>query len=87
MSKTVTVTLPPALNKLVKQELSTGLYQDAEAVLLEALRRLHEHKIAALRREIQLGLADIEAGRCAPLDMEDIKRKGRQILNRRRKAG
>lgn len=33
-----------------------------------------------LKAELQKGIDDIEAGRVAPLDIEDIKRRGRERL-------
>jgi putative addiction module CopG family antidote len=89
MRKPVTLNLPPAFDKLVKRLVATGEFRDAEDVVLDTLRRLHKKEAArdALRGEIELGLADMEAGRYAELDAEEIKRKGRQLLNRRRKAG
>lgn len=39
-----------------------------------------------LRAEIQKGLDDIDAGRVAPLDVEELKRRGRERLAARKQV-
>ena len=83
------VVLPEQLAKLVKQKLDDGLYDTGEAVIEEALKLLDQRdkKLAALRDDVQEGLAS-GAGR--PFDekvVEDIKRRGRQQANLRKKPG
>ena len=42
-----------------------------------------EQRWLSLRESIQAGLDDIERGDVAPLDVEDIKQRGRQRLTER----
>ncbi len=58
------VSLTPELEELVNDEMKSGQYKSANEVVREGLRlvRLRREKLAALRREIQLGIDDIERG-------------------------
>ena len=63
------VSLTPELESIVKFKVETGLYNSASEVLREGLRLLQqrdemrEMKLQALRKEIQKGMDDLEAGR------------------------
>ena len=65
------VSLPAELAQFVQTEVSSGDYSTASEVVREGLRllrrqrELHEERIAVLRREIALEVADVEAGRLA----------------------
>jgi antitoxin ParD1/3/4 len=58
-------------------------------VMREALRLLEERdaikeiKLAALRRDLQEGIDELDQGKCTPLDMDDIKAKARAIKENR----
>lgn len=58
------VSLTPELEELVNDEMKSGQYKSASEVVREGLRlvRLRREKLAALRREIQIGIDDIERG-------------------------
>ena len=58
------VSLTPEMEKLVKDEIKNGDYKSANEVVQEGLRlvRLRRQKLAALRREIQIGIDEIERG-------------------------
>ena len=77
------ISLTPHLEEVVKGKVESGLYTSASEVMREALRlleerdRLRELRLEELRREIQKG---IESGEATPLDIEDIKTRGRQRL-------
>jgi Arc/MetJ-type ribon-helix-helix transcriptional regulator len=62
--------LPPELERLVKEELATGVYATEDEVLLEAMRALQDRDEAIAG--IQKGLADLESGRVRPLNAVDI---------------
>jgi antitoxin ParD1/3/4 len=71
------MTLPTEVQVLIAEEISAGRYPSAEAVLAAAAVAFREkqsldRKREELRREIQLGLDDIEAGRVAPWDIDEI---------------
>lgn len=63
------ISLTPALEKMLQDKVASGLYNSASEVVREALRllfdrdELQKNRIAELNREIEKGLADIDAGR------------------------
>lgn len=76
----MTLSLPPHLEKVVRQKVESGLYPSPTAVLAEALRvleereqRLDEEK-AGIRRALEEGLASPLEGE---LDIEGIIRDAR----------
>ena len=77
------ISLTPHLEDIVKSKVESGLYNSASEVMREALRlleerdRLRELRFEELRREIQKG---IDSGAATPLDMEEIKARGRKRL-------
>jgi len=84
------ISLTPHLEKLVQGKVESGLYNSASEVMREALRlmeerdQLRELQLKELRREIQKG---IDSGEATPLDMEEIKARGRMRLAARREEG
>lgn len=58
------VSLTPELEKLVNDEIKNGDYKSANEVVREGLLlvRLRRQKLATLRREIQIGIDEIERG-------------------------
>ena len=83
------VILSEQLAKLVKEKLDGGLYDTREAVIEAALMLLDQRdkKLAALRDDVQEGLAS-GAGR--PFDeevVEDIKKLGWQQAAQRKNPG
>ena len=75
---TLNVTLPADLIEFVQSEIANGGYASADEVVCEALRllqhesELEEEKLAILRREIAVGLADAAAGRMSSLTISEI---------------
>jgi antitoxin ParD1/3/4 len=78
---TMTVSLTAGLAAYVEGEVASGEYGTASEVVRDALRLLrsereaYEEKMAVLRREGQIGLDDIEAGRISARGVEDIARE------------
>lgn len=54
-----------------------------ELRLLEECDAIKEMKLAALRRDLQEGINELDLGRGAPLDMDDIKAKARVLKESR----
>ena len=87
---TMNVSLPNELAAFVEGEIASGGYSTASEVVRDALRLLrrereqYEQKMAILRREIQIGLDDIDAGRISTRSVEDI---ARDVLARHRARG
>jgi antitoxin ParD1/3/4 len=85
------VSLTPQLEKLVREKVASGKYNSASEVMREALRFLEEHeelhrtKLEALKRDIMVGVADLEAGRyktyASGRDVfDEIKKGGRRRI-------
>jgi antitoxin ParD1/3/4 len=78
---TMNVSLTSELASFVEGEVASGEYGTASEVVRDALRLLrreratHAEKLAILRREIQIGLDDVEAGRISTDTVEDIARE------------
>ncbi|MDP2228906.1 MAG: type II toxin-antitoxin system ParD family antitoxin [Moraxellaceae bacterium] len=79
------ISLPPELENRVRQRVESGLYGSASEVVREALRLLDTYEqskqagLAALRADIELGMADRAAGRVTPFDAATIKQRGRVL--------
>ena len=75
---TMNVSLPAGLAQFVEAAVESGDYGTASEVvrdglrLLQARREAHAAKLAALKREIDIGLADAEAGRFSDDSIDDI---------------
>ncbi|HEY5140522.1 MAG TPA: type II toxin-antitoxin system ParD family antitoxin [Methylococcales bacterium] len=84
------ISLTPHLENLVKTKVESGLYNSASEVMRDALRLLEERdqlravRLEELRREIQKG---IDSGDATPLDIEEIKAKGRKRLAAQQQEG
>ena len=62
------VNLTPQLERLIKQKVTTGLYNNASEVVREALR------LMAVRDEVAKGFAQVHAGKTVSLNMAAVKR-------------
>ena len=75
---TMNVSLTQALAEFVEKEVASGNYATATEVVRDGLRVLreeravYEEKLAILRREIQKGIDDVEAGRFSDRSIEEI---------------
>ncbi|MGH9832504.1 MAG: type II toxin-antitoxin system ParD family antitoxin [Blastocatellia bacterium] len=80
------VTLSPELQQIVNQRLATGLYNSVSEVIREALQLLQEQdqllefRLEELRREINLGFAQIRNGEgiLGEQVFEELKQMGEQ---------
>ena len=85
------VSLPVELENRVREHVASGMYGSASEVIREALRLFEAYQatqtsqLQALRADIQLGLADVNAKRVGPLDVDAIKQQGRQRLQQAEK--
>jgi len=77
------ISLTPELEALVHEKVKSGLYHSASEVIRQALRLLEEReqlrqiRLNDLRKEIAIGLEQIERGEVVPFDAEAIKAKSR----------
>ncbi len=83
----MSVTFPPEFEQYITDKVASGLYPTDTAVIREALLLLkaqdvqYEARREELGRLLDVGIADIEAGRTVPLTrelIESIKAEGRQ---------
>ena len=71
------VSLTPHLEKMVKEKVASGLYNNASEVVREALRLMGEfeevrrRKLERLREELARGEADLAAGRFVSLEDDE----------------
>ena len=88
---TMNASLPNELAAFVEGEVASGDYSTASEVVREALRLLrrereqYEQKMAILRRELQIGMDDIEAGRISSDTVEDVARETLAAYRARRR--
>ncbi|MDD2901120.1 MAG: type II toxin-antitoxin system ParD family antitoxin [Syntrophales bacterium] len=77
------ISLTPQLEELVRKKVESGRYGSASEVMRAALRLLEERdrlqslRLEELREEIRKGLA---SGEPTPLNVEEIKARGRKRL-------
>ncbi|MBF0153360.1 MAG: type II toxin-antitoxin system ParD family antitoxin [Magnetococcales bacterium] len=84
----MTITLPTDMAAVIKSAVEGGDYASTSEVVRAALRdwkmkrTLQLHELAALKVDIELGLADVAAGRVKEFDMARIIERGRELLAR-----
>lgn len=80
------VSLPPELERLVTEKVASGLYDSESEVVREALRLLKERDevrslaVAELRKDVLAGLAELDRGESAVLDIAAIKAQARKQM-------
>lgn len=80
------VSLPIELENRVREHVASGLYGSASEVIREALRLFESYQavqtasLNALKTDISEGMADVKASRVAPLNIKDIKARGRHAI-------
>jgi antitoxin ParD1/3/4 len=83
------VSLPIELENRVRDHVASGLYGSASEVIREALRLFEAYQsvqvanLSALKSDIAMGLADVQAGRVSSLDVAAIQAQGRAALQTR----
>lgn len=83
---TLNISLPIELETRVREHVASGLYGSASEVIREALRLFEAYQIVqtsslmALKADIAIGMADLQAGRISEMNMASIKNKGRAML-------
>lgn len=89
----LTVTMPTEMASAVKDAVDSGDYASTSEVVREALRdwrvkrQVQMQELAALKAEIDRGLADVAAGRVRDFDPARIIERGRQLLAKRSSSG
>lgn len=89
----LTITMPGDLAAVVKAAVAEGDYASTSEVIREALREwkikraIRHEEIAALKADIDKGLADVAAGRLTEFNADQIVERGRKLLAARRSSG
>lgn len=82
----LTITMPAELANVVREAVETGDYASTSEVVRAALRdwklkrALQIEELAALKKDIDKGLADVAAGRVKDFDADRIIARGRKLL-------
>jgi len=82
----LTITLPTDMAAVVKSAVADGDYASTSEVIREAIRdwkikrALQLQELAALKADIDKGLADVVAGRVKKFDADSIIARGRKLL-------
>ena len=82
----MTITMPTEMAAIVKNAVDTGDYASSSEVVRAALRdwklkrTLQLEELATLKADIDVGLADIAAGRVQNFEIERIVERGRKLL-------
>ena len=84
------VSLTPELERLVEEKVSSGQYKSASEVVRDALRLLsqrdeaHLARLEALRREVDIGIAEIDRGEGipGPIAVAQAKAEFRRLTGR-----
>lgn len=77
----MSLSLTPEQEEMVQRKVQSGLYSSASEVVQEAFRLLNDRdtlreiRLQELRRELAIGIEQIENGQVAPLDMDAIRAK------------
>lgn len=85
------VSLTPELETLVQQKVQSGLYTSASEVVREALRLLNDRdtvqqqRLAELRREIKVGLDQLDRGEGIAYNTASLSKMFKQVKQEGRK--
>lgn len=89
---TMNVSIGPQLEELVRSKVESGLYASASEVVRDALRLLEAYDsvraqaLESLRRDLEEGQRDLDAGRVSDFDPGAVKQRGRELLQAKKKA-
>jgi antitoxin ParD1/3/4 len=84
------VSLTEELEAMVQEKVASGMYNSASEVIRQALRLLNEQdqirqmRLEELRREVAIGIEQIERGQVVPFDAEAIIAEGKARMKGRR---
>jgi putative addiction module CopG family antidote len=69
----MSITIPSDLCDFVHEAVATGVYHDENAVVAEALRLLQQRE--RLRREVQIGVQQLDSGDFKEYDESGLKQR------------
>jgi antitoxin ParD1/3/4 len=79
----LSIALTPEFTADIREAIATGEYASTSEVVRDALRawkQIRQNRAVAIEELRLLWREGIESGETAPLDAEDIKRRGRERL-------
>jgi putative addiction module CopG family antidote len=76
------VSIAKELRTYLEEQVASGRFPDADAVIADALR-LHEAQLSALRDEVGKGLDDWSAGRFRSVEKEDFLARAKKLAETR----
>jgi antitoxin ParD1/3/4 len=85
----MTITMPSDMAAEIKAAVAAGDYASTSEVVRDALRdwktrrAIQLHELAALKTDIDKGLADVAAGRVKDFDKKKIIERGKKLLANR----
>ena len=88
----LTVTLPAEMAAIIRHAVESGDYASTSEVVREAVRdwktkrALQLQELAALKADIDKGLADVAAGRVKDFNSDRIIERGRKLLSARSRS-
>ncbi|PQO48011.1 hypothetical protein C5Y93_01085 [Blastopirellula marina] len=74
--------LTPAQQKFVESQVAAGVFESSDKVIEAALELLHQRQIEHER--LAVAFEELENGNHRPLDLEEIKAMGRELLEAKR---
>ena len=90
---TIAVTLREDHQKFIEAAVKSGRYVSENEVVAAAIaelkmqEELRQSRIAELRKEVQIGLDQLDRGEGVEWDMEAIRKKGEALLRARNNNG
>lgn len=85
----MSIPLSPELERQIAERVESGQYDSPDEVLRHALQLLsredqHEARVAALRSEVDIGIAEIERGEAipGPMAVEQARAEFRRLTGR-----
>lgn len=85
----MTITMPADMAAVLKAAVEGGDYASTSEVVREALREwklkrtVQAQELAALKADIEKGLADVASGKLTDFNADKIVERGRQLLAKR----
>ena len=85
----MTISLSPAAQSLLDQELATGHYRSADDLILEALWLLRDRtdRLESLQQQLRPAIERLDLGEGQPLDIDAIKAEARRQFHSRIEPG
>jgi antitoxin ParD1/3/4 len=84
---------PSDLQPYVDEMLASGAYGDVHALILDAVYRHRDLELARrrkyeeLKKDIQIGIDQLDRGQSRELDMADVRKRVREHLAKTKKRG